>query len=631
MGLFGRRKHEEQPQPEATEAELEQDEVENALVGEAARLYRTKYLVVMAAGDNVLLHDPERENPVVLPTFELDLLTQCTYFAPVEEHAAAAASHTGLPADGIAPRLYEMIDRGLLVSKREVMTRARASVDADSDSAPTLDRLAITTSDRKTSLATCVRSYRERYGGNIEIIVFDDSADGATRAQNRRAASEAGAGGRTLYAGADEKRQFVAELAARSGVEEEIVRAAVTEFDGCGWHTGANRNAALLDAAGGAVIMVDDDTTARVTRLADSADGLRLSSRGEPWSFYFFSNAEEARAAADWEDVDIIGWHRRFLGKSLAACAFGADAQSGPPSFDADDSSLDLNLADAALIDAFSRGRGRVAVTSIGLAGDSGMGVPINFLWLHGAERERLLEKYESYRATRGVHRSADVTTVSASGFLMTPNVAFDVRGIIPPFPPVLRNEDGAFGKILRACAPESYIAYLPWAVEHIPAEVRAADFDQFRQSIARVHANTIILNLADSHELTPGVTDPAIRLSAFGRYLTAIGNMPAEEFDAFARHQIALAVSRRVEALTRSIDQFGGEPEEWAVDAAEIAREGMRALTEDELVVDDLPGATAQETQRRFQRQLYRFGRVVEAWPALLEAARDLRIARPL
>jgi hypothetical protein len=329
--------------------------------------------------------------------------------------------------------------------------------------------------------------------------------------------------------------------------------------------------------------------------------------------------------------VDLFDLHRRVLGKSPAACAFGAASQIARASLDAESALLDINQAEATLVDAFSRGRGRIVVSSIGLAGDSGMGVPINFLWLQGAERERLLENYESYRATRAVHRCADMTTVSASGFLMTPHVALDVRGVIPPFSPVLRNEDGAFGKMLRASAPESYIAYLPWAIEHIPAEARGVEFDQLRQSIASVHANTIILDLADAYEPTPGVVDPAVRLGAFGRYLTALGAMPAADFDAFARHEIAIAVGRRIEALTRSIDIFGGQPERWAEDCAEVAKEGIRALTEDEIFVDDLPGTTPQECQRRLQRHFYRFGCVIEAWPALLEAARELRVAKPL
>ena len=114
------------------------------------------------------------------------------------------------------------------------------------------------------------------------------------------------------------------------------------------------------------------------------------------------------------------------------------------------------------------------------------MGGPLSFLWAQGAARERLLEDYESYRATRAVHRGADVATVSNTQFLMTPHVAFDVRATIPPFSPVLRNEDGAFGAVLRTCAPESYIGFLPWSVEHAPPDARTADFDQALRSVGR-------------------------------------------------------------------------------------------------------------------------------------------------
>jgi len=214
---------------------------------------------------------------------------------------------------------------------------------------------------------------------------------------------------------------------------------------------------------------------------------------------------------------------------------------------------------------------------------------------------------------------------------LMTPHVAFDVRGTVPPFSPVLRNEDGAFGSMLRTCAPESYIAFLPQSVEHAPPNARAAEFDQVLRSVSRVHANSIIRDLAATFEPAPGVTDPAVRLSAFGRYLTSLGNMPPAEFDALVRYQIMLAVGRRIEALTRAVDQNSGLPEPWAEDCTAVVTEGLRALTEDALAICDMPGATPYERERRFQRLLHRFGRLIEAWPTLLEASRDIRVARPL
>jgi hypothetical protein len=523
------------------------------------------------------------------------------------------------------------VDRGLLVSQQEVVARARDAAKADANATPTLDRVAVITSDRPASLATCLRSYRERYGAELELIVFDDSADAATRAENRRVAGEAGAGGPIMYAGEDEKRRLVTELAARSGVELDVVRAAVTDFDGFTFHSGANRNAVLLDAAGGAVLMVDDDTTARAAHPADAGDGLRLSSRPDPWSLHFFAHVEDALNAADWQDADLLAWHRRFLGRSPAACAFDPAARVIPLPLDGNGDALDLNEADAALLAAFSRGRGRVVVTSAGMAGDSGMGGPLSFLWLQGADRERLLEDYESYRVTRAVHRGAGVATVSNTQFLMTPHVAFDVRGTIPPFSPVLRNEDGAFADMLRTCEPESCTAFLPWSVEHAPPNRRAGDFDQVLRSVGRAHANGIIRDLARGYEPAPGVTDPAMRLRSFGRYLTALGAMSPADFDALVRYQITVTVGRRIEMLTRAIDLNSGQPEQWAEDCATVMAEGLRVLTEDALVVADIPGDTPDERHRRFQRLLHRFGRVIDAWPALLEAAADMRVAIPL
>jgi hypothetical protein len=358
---------------------------------------------------------------------------------------------------------------------------------------------------------------------------------------------------------------------------------------------------------------------------------LRLSSRPDPWSLHFFARVEDALDAADWQDADLLAWHRRFLGRSPAACAFGAAAHGTPLPLDTGGAALDLSVADAALIATFAGGRGRVLVTSAGMVGDSGVGGPLSFLWLQGPERERLLDDYKSNRLTRAVYRGADVATVSNTQFLMTPHVAFDLRGTIPPFSPVLRNEDGAFAAVLRTCAPDSCIGFLPWSVEHAPPNSRAAEFDQALRSIGRAQANNIIRDLARSYEPAPGVADPAMRLRAFGCYLAALGEMASGEFDAFVRYQIIAAVGLRIEALTRVVDQNNGQPQQWAEDCAAAKTEALRALAEDALVVSDIPGATPDERQRRFQRLLLRYGRLLDAWPTLLDAAKQLRVAEPL
>jgi hypothetical protein len=259
------------------------------------------------------------------------------------------------------------------------------------------------------------------------------------------------------------------------------------------------------------------------------------------------------------------------------------------------------------------------------------MGLVLSFLSLEGQARERLLEDYEAHRVTRAVHRSVDVATVSSTPLLMTTHVGFDVRATIPPFSPVLRNEDGVFGNLLRMCAAESYIAFLPWRVEHAPADARTVDFDHALESITHVRFNDIICDLVRAYEPSPGVADPAKRLSAFGRYLAALGVMPPADFNSFVRYQIMVAVGRRIEGLTRAVDQNGGKPERWAEDCAIVMAEGLRVLTEDELVVADIPGATAGERHGRFQRLLLRYGRLLDAWPTLLDAAKHLRVAEPL
>jgi hypothetical protein len=630
MALFdGFRRKRDQPELEAEEIEPDEQEQEAGGFDEAASLYRAVPLNAIAAGDDVLLHDPERAAPIVVPSFELDLLAQCTRFASIESHASAAAVRTGLPADGVVQSLYDFVDRGLLLSLRTVVDRARAAADKDEGATPILDRVAVITSDRPANLETCLRSYRARYGADLELIVFDDSTDPAMRSTNRSIAEKIG--GRVRYAGAEEKSKAVTELAARSGVDADVVRAAILPLDVHDYHCGANRNAVLLEAAGGAIVMVDDDTTARAAYPAGAADGLRFSSAYDPWSLHFFPTVSEAIEAAEWTDVDLLEWHQRFLGRSASVCAFGRHAPGAPFELDASTVGLDLDQADGAMVGALSRGRGRVVATSAGIAGDSGMGVPLYFLTLEGHARENLLQDYQAHRATRAVHRAANVPTISNSQLFMGAHVALDARATLPPFPPVLRNSDGVFGALLRACAPESHIGFLPCLVEHNPPDVRPADFDRVVRSVASVRANDIIRDLATSFEPAPGVVDPAVRLGAFGKYLVALGAMPSGDFDALARYQITAAVGRRIDRLTRAVNRNDSQPEQWAKDCEIVVAEGIRALSEDELVVADTAAPAGDEGPRRFQRLVDRFGHVVEAWPALLESARNVRVSVPL
>lgn len=632
MALFdGFRRKRDEPATEVEESESGEPDTDEEPVDGPSTWYRKIYVSVVPAGDDVLLHDPERTAPIVLPTFELDLLEQCTRFATVEEHAAAAARRSGLPADALAHRLYELVDRGLLISQQEVVGRAHAAASADSTTPPILNRVAVITGNRPESLGTCLQSYRERYGADLELIVFDDSGDPATREENRRVALRSGSGGQVFYAGEDEKRRLVAALAKRSGVDEDVVRAAVWEFDGCDWHTGANRNAALLDAAGGTVLMVDDDTTARAASPAAASDDFRLSSRHDPLFLRLFAQVEDALGAAEWQDVNLLASHSRYLGRSPAACAFAMSGAITPFSLEEHAVRMDLNEADTPLLAGFGAGRGRVVASSAGIVGDSGMSSSLYFLLLQGAARERMLEDYDSHRTTRAVLRGADIATVSNSRFLMTPHVAFDVRATIPPFSPVLRNEDAVFGDLLRTCSPESFMAFLPWAVEHRPPVPRSLEFDQVLRSVGRVGGNTLICQLARAYEPGVGVTDPGVRLRIFGQYLAALGTMPPGDFDLFVRHQITEAIGRRIDQLTSALNRESGLPERWGEDCSAAVAEGLRSLTEEPLVVSDIPGASADERNRRFQRLLLRFGRLIDAWPTLLEAAKDLRVAEPI
>jgi hypothetical protein len=113
-----------------------------------------------------------------------------------------------------------------------------------------------------------------------------------------------------------------------------------------------------------------------------------------------------------------------------------------------------------------------VLVTMLGAEGDAGMGSSLHLLTLDGDSRARLLASEAAYRhavARRRVLRGVTRPTVGDGGFCMAMHLGLDGRGLLPPFLPVQRNQDGVFAALVRCCLGGGLFGYLPRAVVHRP------------------------------------------------------------------------------------------------------------------------------------------------------------------
>jgi hypothetical protein len=467
----------------------------------------------------------------------------------------------------------------------------------------------VPTRGRPADLAICLAGHAaaaRTAGRGHALVVVDDSPTPEDRAANRAAARDVGA----AYAGPEERERYTAELARASGVPAELVRFALGNDEGCPIATGASRNLLLLHAVGDLLLMADDDTRARAISAPGTGGGLALTSRSDPTEFWF----PEGLACAD---ADLAGLHERLLGRPLGDAVVVA-GRAG----------MDPADADAAF---FRRAAGgRIVVTSLGVAGGAGMGSSVYLLGLGGRSRERLLASEATYRHAvthRHVLRSSPRAAVTDAGFCMAANLGLDQRGLLPPFFPVQRNQDGVFGALVRACGAGLF-GFLPWAVEHRPPPPPAPPAGDFWEWQARFRTGQLVQARVVSAAGPTPPADPAAGLRAVGATLEGLASLAPEDFEEAVYLHQCRAVSGWVTRLEHRLWKAGGRPEFWADDVKQLlaALRGTVAGGPPAVPADLSEAFGPGRACELFRRLVGQFGRLLQAWPALVEAARALR-----
>jgi hypothetical protein len=459
--------------------------------------------------------------------------------------------------------------------------------------------IGIVTRDRVAEAVACLRSYIDhgrKYGRTPEFIVVDDAGSDERGAQTREAIRplEAVAGGGIRYIGMSRKRRFAERLAREAAVRRELVDFALFGDRRCRISTGANRNSLLLETLDALALSVDDDTRCVIASPPEANETVTAFSGYDPTEFWFFDDRRQALASASFVDVDLLARHEALLGRALGD------------------------------------GSERIAITLQGLLGDSGMGSPRYYLGLTGASRDRLVTSRERYRSafrSREILRSVLQPTCAATPFCMTTCYGFDNRSLLPPFFPVQRNSDGIFGLVLHRCVAGAYVGFVPYVIAHEPQPARVFPADQMWDEVTSIAVSDIVLACVIAHDVGRE-PDTSTRLQRLGRHLRELGAMAIDDFEARVRAFQQYRVTAFITLLESRLQTHGASQTFWADDAKRMI-ELLQAATngEDYLVPRDLRNILGVEAARRLSRELIgRFGELLEAWPALVAAARVLR-----
>lgn len=572
-----------------------------------------------AGGGRLWIVDPARGRVLEAPEEAGPILRVADRFRTLREHRQAVLE-LGWQDDGsgsLDALLASLVSSGALRSRRELLRRIQES--APEETPPPIRAVSWITRDRPELLRRSVESAIANlrlYGRRLDLKVYDDTADAQARQATRDMLAELGRreGFAVFYAGEEEKREFAAVLrarAAKSGVAADTVEFTLFDPFQIGYTPGANTNAVLLDTCGQLFLNADDDSVFRFASPPEAGPGLLLSSATDPTEVRFFGGRPEREAALELQDWDFLSAHENFLGRTVAACLQSFSGQ------------IDCDGAAPEFLPVLESGSGSVAATMAGVCGDSGMGSALFVLWLTGRSRELALQSEDRYRIalrSREVVRAVAHATLTPGTLFMKMGIGLDNRQVLPPFLPVLRNEDGLFAQSLRVCLPQSLIAHLPLAMLHLPEGRR--DFTGEKRVLPGLADLLVILVRHLAPAQTPGIPEQRLRLLGSG--LVELGSLKPADFQGILRALWAAELSRHVLELEQLLDSTNGEPEYWAADAEDwLSRARLSVSGEGAFVPADLAARSEPVDALSLARRLIRsYGDLMLAWPLLRAAA---------
>lgn len=596
--------------------------------GERYRAFPEGMRFAAGSQDQVVI-DPLSGRPLVLSLEQGRVLSALRGEDTLDGHAARVAG--GEPGqrgvDGARALVETLVHKGLLVSGgalRGMIARAAALHPAPRGPAA-IGMLGVPTNGRADGLVACLRSHAAaaRAHGRRVVCVVADSAVGEAAAATRDAlvalaADDRMSGMEIRYAGRGERERFCEVLALAAATSPTLVRFALFGDPRFEVDTGANRNALLLDGAGEALLMVDDDVRARTAPPPARSEGLGLVS-GDPNEAWFPDPGAAPVAEEGWETPDPFALHETLLGADVARVAAGQ--HDGMPA--------DLRRAGAGFFRRLVRRGGRVVTTQLGGAGDHGMGASFGLLLLGGASHERLVASEARFRdafTRRWLVRSATRPSIGDTSFCMSMSLGLDARELLPPFAPVGRDSDGLFGLTVRACVGDAFAGFVPRAVEHVPLRPRTASFEHEKHIAGQGGVNEHLrMAIAAAFEARDVHTEAHLRHA--GEVLCRLAERPRDA-EHFFREQTMRGLSRRLAQIERQLAERGRRPAFWAQALDGFAAALRSALADPTAYLPaELLAAHGEPAARAlFLDHVTAVGHLFTAWPALFEAARELR-----
>jgi hypothetical protein len=477
--------------------------------------------------------------------------------------------------------------------------------------APAVPKIGIITADRPAMLWRCLSALTDicrRFSISTEILIVDGSKSSDNRQRNAAIANQIPHDTALAlhYIGERERAAICARLQ-QCGAVTDLLQFALTG------HAGANRNLLSLLTMGENLITVDDDVVCTPWRQHAPSGILRLADHDCGHQVQYFESRRDAVSVPLDDSINPIEELNRFLGAELGAVAAEYPGR------------IELSNSCSHLLWSLDQQEHNIIELSFaGLAGDSGASSSSNILFGAYSGVEVLTNDAVCDRALskREVRRIVPSETVSHSPWCMTYFTGLCNRRLLPPFMPVGRNQDGVFGNLLAWMDPNALSAHLPFGIIHDSS--RPSDYEGGLAAALYPRLWEFVLSPLLRVMQGERYASRSAALARMGRTLTDIAALDSGSFAAYATRAV---IDRRHSVLESLRAGAAGKCARWRSALSELEQAMEKNVADPAFFVPlDLPSRTGLDRQGDLRTFIGEFGRLLSAWPALTEAARETR-----
>ncbi len=564
----------------------------------------------------VFLHSPNSGRQAMVTHDVLISLHQCNRFRTLKEHnqqLQKTIPDLAGQTEDINQVLNSVNQMGLMLSATQ---KAQKLYLADTP-LPTETGFCccILSCDRPQAVSRLLQSMAEnhQFHDDNRYFLVDDSRQTKHQQQNRQLCESFSRKQqvRLEYFGPEEQTRLLHQLEQAFPDHKEGVKHLLGEQHKDKPTYGRTRNWALLLGSGGKLVVIDDDVLFQRVAIAKETRSVALTSAIR--SADFFSSPEEWQEHIDREIFDPTAEaFTKALGRTLPEALTLLTRKKLPPN-----AFRQLNPVDYANYQPESR----VLITSCGSVGDPGTSANSWLYLLDEDSRQNLYASENRYRQhiqNRNMWSGRKEYAFLNSFVLISQITGIDASRCLPPYFPLLRNEDLLFGEMLRYMHPSALQLDLPWAAPHLPLEDR-----RWKKHLAMTPPQHGLLSfsadmVSRQRHQNPAAT-PEARLQSLADQFHSLADMADEEFRKRLIEATLQHTTSQLHQMHDILAQSPKAPDYWKTDMQAILQSLQNSLTSPPNGLVDLDGDA--QMQRNTARYLWRaYAKGLQAWSLCTE-----------